>query len=100
VGTPGAVLAYVAAHTAHIGRAEPGSESGPSGSDSWVQLALRPVPGVFDERWLVIKAMGLRDGATAVRVDAQVVWVIPRPSSDGNEQMFPKTLYGVEWLIR
>jgi hypothetical protein len=81
-GTPGAVLAYVGAHTAHIGPAEPGSAGGPGGGYSWVQLALRPVAGVFDERSLVIKVVGLRDGATAVRVDAQVVWVIPRPSSE------------------
>jgi hypothetical protein len=70
-------------HTAHPTGGLPGGGSSRSGP-RWtsLQLEFSPEPGVLDARWLVIKVVGLRDGSTALRVDAEVVWVVPRPASE------------------
>ena len=39
-------------------------------------------PGVLAARSLVVKVVGPTSRMTAVRVDAEVVWVIPRPASE------------------
>jgi hypothetical protein len=38
--------------------------------------------GVLSTRWLVIEVVALANGSTALRVDAQVVWITPRPASE------------------
>jgi hypothetical protein len=83
-GPPGMVLAYIGAHTPHLARAASGGGGSRRSGLSWsfLDLEVAPVPGVLDARWLVVKVVGLPGGATAVRVDAEVVWVIPRSASE------------------
>jgi len=82
-GPPRTVLAFIGAHTPHPTTGLPGGGSSRSGPSWWsLGLVYPSVPGVLDARSLVIKVVGLRDGTTAVRVDAEVVWVIPRPASE------------------
>jgi hypothetical protein len=38
-----------------------------------------PIPGRLGRRWLIVSATQLDDGSTGIRVDAQVVWLFPRP---------------------
>jgi hypothetical protein len=82
-GPPRRVLAFIEAYTPHPTKGLAGSggyRGGPTFFSSAFEFA--PLPGVIDARWLVVKVIGLRDGTTAVRVDAEVVWVIPRPVSE------------------
>jgi hypothetical protein len=81
-GTPASVLSDIVSHTRHPTQGLAGSGSGAGPSWSSVQLAFPPVPDVLDSRWLVVKVVGLSHGFTAVRADAEVVWVIPRPASE------------------
>jgi hypothetical protein len=37
------------------------------------------VHGQLGRRWLIVSATRLDDGSTGIRVDAQVVWLVPRP---------------------
>jgi hypothetical protein len=56
------------------------SSSEPAGES--VTFAWPALPGVLSTRWLVLTATQLPHGSTALRADAQVVWVTPRSSSD------------------
>lgn len=89
-GTMDAVLAYVKAH--------PPSGSSPGGSGSGsalvypgasttvtvgeVTFSFPARPGVLDSRTLIVEAVSIGAGATAVRVDAEDVWEIPRSASE------------------
>jgi hypothetical protein len=82
-GPPRRVLAFIEAHTPHPTKGLAGSGGYRGGPTFFsLQFEFAPLPGVLDARWLVVKVIGLRDGTTAVRVDAEVVWVIPRPASE------------------
>ena len=78
-GRPQEVLAWVGAHLPP-GFA-PAGRTG-SGSGSWTGMfALPAVPGVLTQRELVVLAV--RSGSqTAIRVDAQVVWLPARPGAE------------------
>ena len=87
-GRPQEVLAWVGAHLppgfapAGTGTST-GNGSGPrSRSASWTSMfALPAVPGVLTQRELVVLAV--RSGSqTAIRVDAQVVWLPARPGAE------------------
>ena len=87
-GRPEEVLAWVGAHLPP-GFAPSGSGSGSgtgTGSGSWTSMfALPAVPGVLTQRELVVLAV--RSGSrTAIRVDAQVVWL---PARLGAERVPP-----------
>lgn len=45
-------------------------------------FAWPPVAQVLSTRWLVVKVVQLPSGSTALRADAEVVWVTPRPASE------------------
>jgi hypothetical protein len=87
-GRPQSVLAWIAAHLP-AGFTAAGSGSGgymPSPSvtlpQSWTHVfALAPVPGVLTHRLLVVLAVPYR-GQTALRTDAQVTWLPPRPAAE------------------
>jgi hypothetical protein len=52
------------------------------GNGSWIDtFALPAVPGVLTQRELVVLATAYR-GQTAIRVDAQVVWLPARPAAE------------------
>jgi hypothetical protein len=77
-GRPQGVLAWIRAHLPS-GFAPTGTGTG---SGSWTDVfALPAVPGVLTQRELVVLAV--RDsGQTAIRVDAQVVWLPARPAAE------------------
>ena len=87
-GRPQAVLAWIRAHL------PPGFSVASSGSgayeptpsvtlpESWTDMfALPPVPGVLTQRWLVVLAVP-DHSQTAIRADAQVVWLPARPAAE------------------
>ncbi len=88
-GRPQAVLAWVRAHLPSgftlAGTGTGTYRPGPSAaalSESWTdQFALPAVPGVLTERWLVVLAVP-DGGQTAIRADAQVVWLPARPAAE------------------
>ena len=83
-GSRAEVMAYVRSHPPN-GSALISSGSGSSrGSTTFesVTFAWPAVAGVLSTRWLVLTATQLPHGSTGLRVDAQVVWVTPRPASE------------------
>jgi hypothetical protein len=87
-GRPQAVLAWIRAHVAAgltlggsgSGSYEPGPTAAPS--QSWTdQFELPAVPGVLIQRWLVVVVVPDGD-QTAIRVDAQVIWLPARPAAE------------------
>ena len=87
-GRPQAVLAWIRAHIPSgftlggegSGSYEPGPTAAPI--QSWTdEFELPPVPGVLTQRWLVVLVVA--DGnQTAIRADAQVVWLPARPAAE------------------
>jgi hypothetical protein len=69
--TPTETLAYIYAHLPPCSTSPPLPEHTISGF-TWPAN-----PGT-----LVVWAVGLANGSTALRVDAQVVWIVPRPASE------------------
>ena len=87
-GRPQAVLAWIRAHVPSgftlggegSGSYAPGPTATPT--QSWTdQLELPPVPGVLTQRWLVVLVVADGD-QTAIRADAQVVWLPARPVAE------------------
>jgi len=87
-GQPQAVLAWIQAHVpagftlggTGSGSYEPGPTAAPG--QSWTdQFELAPVPGVLTQRWLVVLVVA-DGGQTAIRADAQVVWLPARPAAE------------------
>ncbi len=77
-GRPQAVLAWIRAHLPS-GFTPDGTGTGPG---SWTDADTLPaVPGVLTQRQLVVLATAYR-GQTAIRVDAQVVWLPARPAAE------------------
>jgi hypothetical protein len=77
-GRPRAVLAWIGAHLPS-GFTPDGTGFGPG---SWTDtFALPAVPGVLTERELVVLAVA-NHGETAIRVDAQVVWLPARSAAE------------------
>jgi hypothetical protein len=89
-GKPAAVLAWVqrAAQAWKDGSAEftlsgSGSSGGPAAdSMQFDQFTLPAVPGVLPNRWVLVSVAD--DGAdhTAIRVDAEVGWLPPKPAAE------------------
>ncbi len=87
-GRPQAVLAWIRAHLPAgftLGGTGTGTyEPTPSviEPESWTdQFVLPAVPGVLAQRWLVVLAVP-DGGQTAIRADAQVVWLPARPAAE------------------
>jgi hypothetical protein len=77
-GRPQAVLAWIRAHLPS-GFTQDGTGTGPGTRMN--TFALPAVPGVLTERELVVLATAYQ-GQTAIRVDAQVVWLPARPAAE------------------
>jgi hypothetical protein len=78
-GQPQAVLAWEQAHLPR--RFTPGDAD--FGPPSWDRtFSLSPIPGVLNDRVLVVEVTGAGNGQTAIRVDAQVSWQPPRPAHE------------------
>jgi len=77
-GTPVQVLAYIREHLP-AGATIYNSPPSQSGSTSAYALLRWPAgTGEIAERWLDLKVAQLPGGQSALRVDAQVLWVMPR----------------------
>jgi hypothetical protein len=78
-GQPEAILAWEQAHLPH--RFTP--EDADFGPPAWDRMfSLTPIPGVLNNRDLVVEVTGAGNGQTAIRVDAQVSWQPPRPAAE------------------
>ncbi len=78
------VLRWVTAHHPAGVRGSAGGYLSTSGviDVEYGQLLWPPIPGVLSTRALMFGVVQLPDGSTALRADAQVVWVTPRPPSE------------------
>jgi hypothetical protein len=79
------VVTYLEAHRPRTANQSQGSGGmgGPGiPRNYFLQFGLPGVPGVIYSRALVFWVAALRGGGTAVRVDAQDIWVVPRPASE------------------
>jgi hypothetical protein len=83
-GAPAEVLAYIRAHLpAGITRPFRDRLTGPNVPHNESEaFAWPPIVDVLAMRWLVVWAVQLPDGSTGLRVDAQVVWLTPRPATE------------------
>jgi hypothetical protein len=83
-GTTQQVLQYVESHAPQ--GAQPGfsGTSGGGGKPTVTTAGFQwpPIPGELSLRWLLVAAVQLQDGSTAVRADSEVVWITPRPRSE------------------
>lgn len=87
-----AVLKYVQAHppaggrltmSGGEGRCRPGQRPPHCPIHlTWVGFSFPAVRGVLGTRWLLVQAERLKNGSTGIRADAEVQWIIPRPSSE------------------
>jgi len=94
-GAPSAVSRWIESH-APAGTASSATGSGGRGRVTlhWnVTFGYRPVPGRLSVRELTVTTAAARGGGTAVRADAEAVWVIPRPSAS----FVPSSVDRIEW---
>jgi hypothetical protein len=82
-GSPHAVLGWVQAHPpAGMQGNMSGSSAGPRGLiTSWYGFGSTPTTGL-SSRELVVTVASATGGGTAVRADAQAVWILARPASE------------------
>ena len=83
-GSRAEVMAYIRGHPPSGSTLISSGSGGGRGSTAFesVTFAWPAVAGVLSMRWLVLTAAQLPHGSTALRVDAEVVWVTPRPASE------------------
>ena len=84
-GDPQSVIAWVRAHSPGGSAPNLEGESGnffSDGTASFVGFPFTPVPGAFSYRELIVSVSAARGGGTAMRADAQVVWLVRRPVSE------------------
>jgi hypothetical protein len=87
--SPADVLAFTDAHPpAGASSKLSGGGDGRSGNGMAFHGYMRPrLRGVLGNRWLLVSVAQLEDGATGIRVDAQVTWLEARPT----DQFIPAT---------
>jgi hypothetical protein len=80
----GSVVAFEKAHAPHGSTLDGwSSASGPHyPSNQGLQFTFAAVAGKLSSRELEVETVALRSGWTAIRVDAQDVWVVTRPRSE------------------
>jgi hypothetical protein len=83
-GQPQAVLAWEKAHMPRrFSNSFYGSGSQPGGGTEWNDgFELPPVPGVLNSRQLIVEVASAGHGRTAIRTDAQVEWLPPKPAAE------------------
>ncbi len=79
-----AVIAYIKFHPPRGSQLTGiGSESGPGVPPTrYLTFSFAPLGGRISTRWLNVTAVALPHRQTGVRVDAQDVWIVPRPASE------------------
>jgi hypothetical protein len=83
-GDPADALAWIKEHPPHDSRLTIESSSSDWGvTTSWsLGFEWPPIEGIADERALLVTAVSSPANETTLRVDAQSVWIGPRPSSE------------------
>jgi hypothetical protein len=81
-GQPQAVLAWEAAHLPSRFTAAGRTTAGSPPSQWSEQFTLPAVTGVLSARSLLLRAVSIAPGQTALRVDAEVTWIPVRPASE------------------
>ncbi len=76
------VYRFVKSHTPSGGRLDGWGRRYPRPDAAFVDFEWPPVSGVIQSRDLNIELVRLGAHTTGVRVDAQVVWIVPRPWSE------------------
>ncbi len=79
-----AVIAFLRAHPPAGSKFSESSRTGGPGvpSNQTLGFTLPPVQGVIYSRTLLLEVVALRGGGSGVRVDAQDIWLQPRPASE------------------
>jgi hypothetical protein len=83
-GTPLALIDYIHGHSTELAGGGWFANVTETGAE-FAFLRLAQGTGVIGERWLRLTAVALSDGSAGVRIDAQVLWLLPRdpiPSGD------------------
>lgn len=86
-GPPLAALDYLHEHSTELADVEGWR---PFKNETGAEVASARLPegtGVIGERWLRFTAVALPDGSTGVRVDAQVLWLLPRNRIPGGTRL-------------
>ena len=83
-GQPAAVLAFLRTHPPAGAKLRSTGSGGAAGEEtSWYRwYAFPPVKGVLAFRGLLVKLAALSAHTVVLRVDAQVIWIVPRPPSE------------------
>jgi hypothetical protein len=78
------LFSYVQSHSPAGGRLDTTCGGGSSNGPQWdcAGFAFSPRPGVLGVRELVIEMVGLGNGSTGIRADAEVQWIVNRPLSE------------------
>jgi hypothetical protein len=80
---PRAVLAWFQGHVpAGASRSMSGSGSGPGYSFSALEYSFRAISSALVSRDISVSVAAARGGGTAIRIDAQDIWWVPRPRSE------------------
>jgi hypothetical protein len=83
-GDPSEVLLWIRRHPPRGSRLKVESSSSDHGATtSWsIGFEWPPIEGIANERALLVTAVATGTHETALRIDAQSVWIVPRPSSE------------------
>jgi hypothetical protein len=82
-GSRDGVLEWIKEHAPAGSQPVGGGEIVGAGLNSrFVNFGWPPIPEVLASRTLMVEGVGLADGSTGLRADAQVVWTVPRPASE------------------
>jgi len=82
----GSVMTFVRTHRPH-GSQRPGYASGGT-----TYFAYPAQPGRTSERWVAVTMVASGDESTVVKVDAQEIWIVPRPGTE----VVPTGVHAVE----
>jgi hypothetical protein len=81
-GGPNAVLAFIAQHPPSGSKLDQAGSSNIAPGYRDVGYSWPARAGVLSTRELVVEVVALKGGSTALRADALVVWIAPRPASE------------------
>jgi hypothetical protein len=83
-GNPAAVLAWIEAHppAGSMRQASGGLETASAERATWDGYNFGAVNGAIESRWLLVEVARAAGGGTALRADAQAVWVVAKPRTE------------------
>lgn len=80
----GSMIAFLKAHPSSGWRLDGSGRQGGPGvpPNQSLSFTLSPIRGAVSKRALLFDVVALHDGGTAIRADAQEVWLLPRPATE------------------